>query len=35
MPATSGRLRCAVREQLVTFLQANYPDSLPRTRVVL
>ena len=26
-------LRCEVREQLLTFLQENYPDSLPKTRV--
>jgi small-conductance mechanosensitive channel len=25
-------LRCEVRERLVTFLQENYPDSLPRVR---
>jgi small-conductance mechanosensitive channel len=28
-------LRCAVREQLVAFLQQHYPESLPRTRAVL
>lgn len=28
-------LRVAVREQLIKFLQENYPDSLPRTRVVV
>jgi len=28
-------LRCAVREQLVTYLQAHYPESLPRTRAEL
>ena len=28
-------LRCEVREKLVTFLQKNYPDSLPRVRAVL
>lgn len=27
-------LRCLVREQLMLFLQRNYPSSLPRTRVV-
>lgn len=35
--ANSGSLfdlRCLVREQLVLFLQRNYPASLPRTRVV-
>jgi small-conductance mechanosensitive channel len=25
-------LRCLVREKLITFLQQNYPESLPRTR---
>ncbi len=28
-------LRCAVREQLVAYLQQHYPASLPRTRVAL
>jgi len=28
-------LRCLVREKLLTFLQENYPDSLPRARVEL
>ncbi|TGE29219.1 mechanosensitive ion channel family protein [Hymenobacter metallicola] len=28
-------LRCAVREQLITFLQREFPGSLPRTRVLL
>ncbi|UOQ50891.1 mechanosensitive ion channel family protein [Hymenobacter cellulosivorans] len=28
-------LRCAVREQLITFLQREYPGSLPRTRAVV
>ena len=28
-------LRCEVREGLITFLQKNYPDSLPRARVEL
>ncbi|HEX8328068.1 MAG TPA: mechanosensitive ion channel domain-containing protein [Hymenobacter sp.] len=28
-------LRCAVREQLVAFLQREYPDALPRTRAVV
>jgi hypothetical protein len=28
-------LRCAVREQLVTFLQREYPGSLPRTRALV
>jgi len=26
-------LRCLVRERLITFIQKNYPDCLPRTRV--
>ncbi len=33
--ADSGKawdLRCAVREQLIAFLQANHPDCLPRVR---
>jgi hypothetical protein len=25
-------LRCYIRENLVTFIQKNYPDSLPRSR---
>lgn len=32
----SGRafdLRCYVREQLIAFIQTNYPDSLPKTRM--
>lgn len=28
-------LRCSVREHLITFIQQNYPESLPKTRVVL
>lgn len=28
-------LRCAVREKLVTFLQRNFPEALPKTRVEL
>jgi small-conductance mechanosensitive channel len=28
-------LRCFVREHMMTFLQANYPESLPRTRALL
>lgn len=28
-------LRCYVRENLVTFIQKNYPDSLPKTRAVI
>jgi small-conductance mechanosensitive channel len=31
----SWDLRCEVREKLVAFIQANYPDSLPRVRAVL
>ena len=26
-------LRCLVREKLLAFVQTNYPDALPRTRV--
>ena len=36
--ADAGRawdLRCEVREKLITFLQKNYPDSLPRYRTVV
>lgn len=36
--ANSGNtfdLRCQIREQMITFLQKNYPDSLPRTRMEL
>jgi small-conductance mechanosensitive channel len=29
---TAWDLRCEVREQLINFLQKNYPDSLPRAR---
>ena len=25
-------LRCHIREQLITFIQQNYPESLPKTR---
>ena len=28
----SWDLRCEVREKLIAFLQAEYPDALPRTR---
>jgi len=28
-------LRCLVREQLIVYLQKNFPDSLPRTRINL
>lgn len=31
----SWDLRCALREQLVEWLQTNYPDALPRTRAEL
>ncbi|MFD1470470.1 mechanosensitive ion channel family protein [Hymenobacter caeli] len=31
---TAFDLRCEVREQLVAFVQAHYPDSLPKTRAV-
>jgi hypothetical protein len=26
-------LRCEIREKMVTFIQENYPESLPRTRI--
>ena len=32
---TAWDLRCEVREQLLSFLQQNYPESLPKTRVEL
>lgn len=32
---TAWDLRVNVREKLITFLQENYPESLPRTRLVL
>jgi hypothetical protein len=28
-------LRCFVREKLITFLQQNFPESLPKVRVEL
>lgn len=28
-------LRCLVREKMIEFLQKNYPDCMPRTRVIL
>ena len=28
-------LRCYIRENLVAFIQKNYPDSLPRTRAII
>jgi small-conductance mechanosensitive channel len=36
--SSSGRafdLRCDLREKMITFIQQNYPDSLPRERVTL
>ncbi len=30
---TAWSLRCEVREKLITFLQTNYPQSLPRVRI--
>lgn len=33
--STNWDLRCAVREGLVTFIQENYPDQLPRLRARL
>lgn len=32
---TAWDLRCLVREGLITFIQQNYPQSLPKTRAVL
>lgn len=32
---TAWDLRVSVREKLITFLQENYPESLPRTRIVM
>jgi len=32
---TAWKLRCEVREKLLVFLQKNFPQSLPRTRVEL
>lgn len=34
-PATVWNLRVEVRERMVAFLQENYPQSLPRSRVML
>ncbi|OGT07725.1 MAG: hypothetical protein A2X78_01610 [Gammaproteobacteria bacterium GWE2_37_16] len=34
-PSKLWDIRCYVREQLITFLQENHPDYLPRTRVAL
>ena len=28
-------LRCYIRENLITFIQNNYPDSLPKTRITM
>jgi len=28
-------LRCFIREEMITFIQQNYPDSLSRTRIIL
>ncbi|WP_295128055.1 mechanosensitive ion channel domain-containing protein [uncultured Chitinophaga sp.] len=36
--ATSGRafdLRCYIRENLISFIQKNYPDALPKTRAII
>lgn len=32
---TAWNLRCEVREKLLTFIQKNYPENLPQTRVLL
>lgn len=32
---TAWNLKVDIREKLVTFLQANYPESLPKTRVLM
>ncbi|WP_408625125.1 mechanosensitive ion channel family protein [Celerinatantimonas yamalensis] len=32
---TAWDLRCYVREQMISFIQANYPDSLPKVRAEL
>ena len=35
---TSGRafdLRCYIRENLISFIQKNYPDALPKTRAII
>jgi hypothetical protein len=29
---TAWNLRCEVREKLITFIQKNYPDGLPKVR---
>ncbi|MFH1709952.1 MAG: mechanosensitive ion channel domain-containing protein [bacterium] len=33
--STAWDLRCEVREKLLTFLQKNFPESLPKTRIEL
>lgn len=33
--STAWNLRCALREAMVTFIQKNHPESLPRTRAQL
>jgi len=33
--STQWNLRCDIREHMVAWVQKNYPDALPRTRVVL
>jgi small-conductance mechanosensitive channel len=33
--STAFDLRCEVREKLVTFIQANYPECLPKTRAIV
>jgi small-conductance mechanosensitive channel len=33
--ANTFSLRCLIRERMIQFLQKNYPDSLPRTRMEL
>jgi small-conductance mechanosensitive channel len=33
--STAWNLRCEVREKLITFIQENYPESLPKTRAVI
>ena len=33
--STAWDLRVFIREKLIQFLQDNYPESLPKTRVVM
>jgi len=33
--STAWNLRCEVREKLVTFIQKNYPEVLPKLRAEL